>query len=1201
MQFKIPFHRWVLGCACLLLATAPALAQNNWSDQFGVLGANKTVRALALEPSGDMYIGGDFDQVSGTTANYVALWDAQTHLWETLPGLNGTVRALALTAGGTLYAGGDFSGHLARWDAATSTWQTVGHGTSGPVHALAFASNGDLYVGGNFTTVNASGTTPLGVNNIAKWDGTGWAGLVGSSAGVGHSGSTVFALGFASNGDLYVGGDFTTAGGTAQIYHLARYNSGTWSAVGNGTDKPVRALGFGANDTLYVGGDFTTVNFNGGSTVSANYVARFDGTSWSTLGSGATNGVNKPVRALQADGSTLYVGGDFTLAGGSLRALHVARWNGHSWANAVGGSALNEGLDGPVHALALGDDLLHAGGDFTKEAILGTAATNAARIAAWDTGSLLTRAWSAIPGDPLNGLDGIVEALVVHGSDLYAGGDFSVAGRAGDLKNTNGRMSLARYDGTRWHDLGFRIVGRVTALAVDSNGHLYVGGVFEFVNGGTTPFNSLARYDGATWHTLGSGADTGVQSIAPGTFGPGEVEALAVNGLDVYVGGQFLQAGNQHANRVAHYHPTNGWAAMGTGADNRVLALTVDAHGTVYAGGEFQQMDGTTVNHVAQWNGTAWSGLADHRTGTAGTNDAVTALAHSGLALYVGGRFTQAGGQTAQGVAYIGSSQEWTQLGGGVTSIINSLALYFHPNVLLPDVYVGGETLSSGGVIYHGIMKYDWTQWSDLSGGVTGQHGAVEALAVGHLGVYAGGVFEQAGGKSSSHLAHWRVPLLSIVEPTIRFPFVPYTPGETVFVPLEIEIPQATGDQETPEIRSVEITAKIPEAAYFNEPKIAGAFIGALGWSHESNRDGQTVRFAAAGATPLAESGTLVFLELQMDASAAGRLPLEITAVTLNDGSLRVRTENAELFPAGEGTGDLDGNGDVQAFDAAQILQFVTGDLDLTEAQQQAGDVTGDGAVTPLDASAILQHVVGLIDQLPLAPGALALATDGTLTMPDAAFRVGEIIEIPLHLTNGTDILAFDAAFHFDPAVLRFEGITGADGVGFATAVRQADGVLHIAGADTQRRHGEGLIAHLRFTALAETETEVALTQLRWNEEAPLLNVATAHLSPEVSTSTEGVGGLPTAFRLDGAYPNPFNPATTLRFDLPQAAEVTLAVYDLLGREVQRLHAGTLAAGAGQQLRFAADGLASGSYLYRLTARFADGVEMQTGRFVLLK
>ncbi len=53
--------------------------------------------------------------------------------------------------------------------------------------------------------------------------------------------------------------------------------------------------------------------------------------------------------------------------------------------------------------------------------------------------------------------------------------------------------------------------------------------------------------------------------------------------------------------------------------------------------------------------------------------------------------------------------------------------------------------------------------------------------------------------------------------------------------------------------------------------------------------------------------------------------------------------------------------------------------------------------------------------------------------------------------------------------------------------------------------------------------------------------------------ATDSVAPVPAAFYLAPAYPNPFNPSTTLRFDLPQASAVSLVVYDILGREVARL------------------------------------------------
>ena len=83
---------------------------------------------------------------------------------------------------------------------------------------------------------------------------------------------------------------------------------------------------------------------------------------------------------------------------------------------------------------------------------------------------------------------------------------------------------------------------------------------------------------------------------------------------------------------------------------------------------------------------------------------------------------------------------------------------------------------------------------------------------------------------------------------------------------------------------------------------------------------------------------------------------------------------------------------------------------------------------------------------------------------------------------------------------------------------------------------------------------------------------------------------------LQGNYPNPFNPETTIRFELPEAVHVRLVVYDVMGREVARLVDGAMPAGQ-HRARWDASGLPSGVYLYRLTA----GDFSQTKRMTLLK
>jgi hypothetical protein len=97
-------------------------------------------------------------------------------------------------------------------------------------------------------------------------------------------------------------------------------------------------------------------------------------------------------------------------------------------------------------------------------------------------------------------------------------------------------------------------------------------------------------------------------------------------------------------------------------------------------------------------------------------------------------------------------------------------------------------------------------------------------------------------------------------------------------------------------------------------------------------------------------------------------------------------------------------------------------------------------------------------------------------------------------------------------------------------------------------------------------------------------------------TSVNESSSGPASFSLEQNYPNPFNPTTTIAYSLAKASEVTLSVYDLLGRRVAALFNGNQSAGKHSVL-FDGSGLASGFYLYQLQA----GVFLQTRKLLLLK
>lgn len=84
------------------------------------------------------------------------------------------------------------------------------------------------------------------------------------------------------------------------------------------------------------------------------------------------------------------------------------------------------------------------------------------------------------------------------------------------------------------------------------------------------------------------------------------------------------------------------------------------------------------------------------------------------------------------------------------------------------------------------------------------------------------------------------------------------------------------------------------------------------------------------------------------------------------------------------------------------------------------------------------------------------------------------------------------------------------------------------------------------------------------------------------------------------SFPNPFNPQATLRFTLPEAGYVHMAVYDVLGREVVVLVDGAQQAGV-YEAHFDGASLPSGIYLYRLTVSGEHTRQEATGRLSLLK
>jgi len=237
---------------------------NNWSS-LGQ-GLEGPVAALTTDGQGNLYAGGSFESLQNNEARNIAVWN--TNEWNVLAdsgtgmaGLNNEVRSLAIGPEGTLYVGGNFdeaggktANRIATWN--NNTWGTLGNGTSGFVEAIA-VNESSVFLGGNFVLADQ-----LTVNRIVEWDSTqqNWKAL-----GEGVSNNVTKIL--LQNDELYVAGSFRLASNDDQdiiVNNVAQFNLATrqWQPLGAndvvGVDVLINDMDLDADNVIYTGGNFNT-------------------------------------------------------------------------------------------------------------------------------------------------------------------------------------------------------------------------------------------------------------------------------------------------------------------------------------------------------------------------------------------------------------------------------------------------------------------------------------------------------------------------------------------------------------------------------------------------------------------------------------------------------------------------------------------------------------------------------------------------------------------------------------------------------------------------------------------------------------------------------------------------------------------------------------------------------------------------------
>jgi hypothetical protein len=653
----------------------------------------------------------------------------------------------------------------------------------------------------------------------ADWQIMNQGGVIGTRGGVSAS---VFR-----QGKLYVGGRMNIAG-TTFVKNLAVWDGRQWAPFGKGADRDVQGMTQDRDGNIYVSGDFDTVDG-----VTAKHVAKWDGRAWSQLGGGLAY---YPRQMVGNETGTQYVLGGYAAA--------VGRWNGTVWDSIPYDTSLvirDMAIDSRDHLYLCGsrrntslDVVVREWDGQAWKTLADTSGGAAYTIAVNSKGVVTLGGWFGYGISPSvrqrdflikirdgkwmpdqrgsfsSDMNEIDQLYYDQNDNLFLTGEkgtyrsrFSARiDTAGIWKSTStwGAFGLkvaisadgkgGAYFGDRYWNgseavelkSDLYVDNRVTALAADHRGNVYIGGWFSRFGGVAAP--AIARWNAGVYSALGIGLDKG-------RSGQYTVGAMTIDSKGrLVVVGDFAQAGEVAAHRIARWDG-QAWSALGTGVSDfypSVDAVIDDGQGNIVVGGQFDNVGGESVNNIARWDGAKWSGIGGGFRPYPDKNwafayaIAVDANAH----LVVGGSFGTAGKIPADNIAKWdgidwkpyhqrdSSLPDWSygfrwtvrnvlvdQSNTVFASVLNPYGLF--KRTTAGWVSLGVDTIQAmvaddegniyvaGGLQKKGfIQRYDGKEWSTLGSGVDGP---VYCLAISDSTLYVGGEFTLAGGKLSPGLA----------------------------------------------------------------------------------------------------------------------------------------------------------------------------------------------------------------------------------------------------------------------------------------------------------------------------------------------------------------------------------------------------------------------------------------------------------------
>ncbi|HEY8402551.1 MAG TPA: T9SS type A sorting domain-containing protein [Cytophagaceae bacterium] len=724
---------------CLTTSSGSLLAQHNpaEADTTFALGTfNGDVRAIKVLQDGKILVGGDFTYYKTTPANRLARLNPDGTLDPTFAagmGANNSIRTLAIQSDGKILVGGDFTSfngvsmnYIARLnaDGTVDNSFTFGSGANYYVYSIAIQSDGKILAGGGFTSFNG-----VSANRIVRLNANG---LVDNSFNIGTAANSwVYSIAIQSDGKILAGGGLSSFNGISANRIVRLNEDGTVDnsfTIGTGASDWVHSIGIQSDGKILAGGRFTS--FNG---ALANHIVRLnaDGTVDNSfnIGTGASSLVS--TISAQPDGKIL-AGGEFSSFNGiSLKCIVRLNADGSVDNSFIIGSGASRG----VYGIAIqSDGKILAGGGFTSfNGVLancfvrldpdGSVESNFAigagpnnyveSVAIQSDGKILAggyfTSFNSVSANRIvrlnadgsvdnnftigTGANSWVESIAIQSDGkILAGGQFTSFN--GVLANHIVRLNA---DGSvdNSFTVGTGASGSVNAIAIQSDGKILAAGGFMSFNGVSA--NRIVRLnaDGTVDNsfTIGTGANNQILSIAIQSDGK------------ILAGGWFTSFNGISRNYIIRLNADGSVDSsfnIGTGASSWVYSIAIQTDGKILAGGLFTNFNGVSRNRIVRLNA---DGSVDNsfNIGT-GASSAVYSIAiQQDGKILAGGSFNTFNGVTRNYIVRLnadGSVDNSFNIGTGASTWVKAIAIQSDGRIL-----AGGEFTTYNNVAYNFIVR----------------------------------------------------------------------------------------------------------------------------------------------------------------------------------------------------------------------------------------------------------------------------------------------------------------------------------------------------------------------------------------------------------------------------------------------------------------------------------------------------------------